>query len=153
VPFHAKRFWLYVRLAGLGLVILFAAQLLLVNIPGDGQAKLLPWMTGNNLTALLAAFALGLLAVRILKASVKAWRDLEAHLDERRQAADETAQAGQAPAAREEGERPAEAPAADKQWTPAQLRSPGGARDKRSAADVRTGGEDEEGEKAQARPK
>ena len=151
MPFHAKRFWLYVRLAGLGLVVLFAAQLVLWNLFEGGQAKLLPWMTGNNLTALLAAFALGLLAVRILKASVKAWRDLEAHLDERRQAADETAQAGQAPAAREEGERPAEAPAAGKQWTPAQLRSPGGARDKRSAADVWTGGEDED--KAQARPK
>jgi len=88
------RFWLYVRLVALALIVVFAVQLFLINVNYHGSARLLvgtDWMGG--VWALVAAFVLGALAVPLCRAVARAWRDYRADQAGRRQEiADEAVQ-------------------------------------------------------------
>ena len=92
---NTARVMLYLRMSALGLVILFAAQLFIVNLFVDGPARYLPWQSGNVI-ALVAAFVLGALAVSIYKSARRTWRDFQA--DRAAQRAAEAASSGPASA-------------------------------------------------------
>jgi len=73
------RFWLYVRLVALVLLVVFAVQLFVLNINRDGPPRMLPWTDWmGGVWVLVLAFVLGALAVPLGKALVKAWRDYRA---------------------------------------------------------------------------
>ena len=83
---------MHARMAGLALVILFALQLLFMNISRQGPARILPWMEGwRNVWALLVALALGALSVPLYRAARKTWRDFQEERAQRRQAMAEEA--------------------------------------------------------------
>ena len=123
-----KRTWLYVRMGGLGLVILFALQLFIVNVFVEGQARVMLWWA-SNFWSLVAAFAIGLLLWPLAKAVKLTWNDYEA--------------AQREAAATAAGEEPSAPPSdADEMAAGREHKAaPGGGSD---AADVWTSGEEEQ---------
>ena len=139
------RFWLYARVVGLAALALFVLQLFLINVSREGSPRMFFWTDWpGTIWVLIVAFALGLCAMRLWHASLKTWKDFKAEkAREREEIAQKAVQKtlGDLVKANRGGtpEGSSEPP------TSAPKSGSGGASEGKSAADVWTSGEGDEG--------
>lgn len=139
------RFWLYARVAGLAVLALFVLQLFLINVSREGSPRMFFWTDWpGTIWVLIVAFALGLWATRLWHASRKTWKDFKVEkAREREEVAQQAVQKTLGDLVRAnrgtESQQTSAAPASP------QKADSGSASKGKSAADVWTSGEGDEG--------